>query len=71
MAMDIARTEPLLLDSREAARALRVSVRKLFDLRKEGLPYILVGKSVRYMKSALEAWAQERLQCEGVCCAGE
>jgi len=52
--------EPLLLTPREAAKALSISERTLFDLKKNGeLPVILIGRSVRYSVNDLKAWIKK------------
>ena len=49
--------EPLLLTEREAAKALAVSPRKLWDLRTRGaIPCVRFGRSVRYDPADLQAW---------------
>lgn len=49
--------EPLLLTERDAAKALAVSPRKLWDLRMSGeIPCVRVGRSVRYDPADLQAW---------------
>lgn len=49
--------EPLLLTEREAAKALAVSPRKLWDLRMNGeIPCVRFGRSVRYDPADLQAW---------------
>ena len=48
---------PLLLTEREAAKALAVSPRKLWDLRMNGeIPCVRFGRSVRYHPADLQAW---------------
>lgn len=57
---------PLLLDEREAARALGVSQRVLQDWRRTGrqlLPYVRISsRCIRYRLSDLEKFAAERLR---------
>lgn len=56
--------EPLLLEPREAARALRISERSLQDLKSAGLvPFVRLGpggRLVRYSPDALRKWIQEQ-----------
>jgi len=48
---------PLLLRPREAAEALALSERKLWELTNRGeLPVVRVGRAVRYDVSDLRAW---------------
>lgn len=51
------KTEPLLLDEREAARRLGVSPRSLWQLRKDGrIEWVPVGGRVLYEPAALAAF---------------
>jgi len=60
MEIGIKTMEPLLLTPREAAKALSISERTLFDLKKNGeLPVILIGRSVRYSVNDLKAWIKK------------
>lgn len=53
--------EPILVNSREAAKMLGISERKLFDLTKRGeIPSVKTGKSVRYRPESLRQWAETR-----------
>ncbi|GAB6166209.1 hypothetical protein JCM19992_22090 [Thermostilla marina] len=54
----------LLLSEREAARALGVSARHLYTLRKRGeVPFVLLGQRVLYSPAALQGWIRERSIC--------
>lgn len=46
-------TEQILLTGKEAAALLRVSQSSLTTLRKNGLPFIKLGKRVLYKREAL------------------
>ena len=47
----------LLLNSRDAARALAISERNLWERTKTGeIPCVRIGRSVRYSVRDLEAW---------------
>jgi excisionase family DNA binding protein len=53
----------LLVDTREAARLLAVSPRKLWAMTFEetpGLPYIRCGRLVRYPVTDLQRWIDEQ-----------
>lgn len=53
----------LLVDSREAARTLSVSPRKLWAMTFEGaprLPHIKMGRLVRYSVADLESWIESQ-----------
>lgn len=53
----------VLLRDRDAAAALSVSVRTLYEWRqREGLPFVRVGRAIRYPVAELERWASERLE---------
>jgi len=48
-------TEDRLLTEKEAAEYLRIKVRQLYNWRISGLiPYIRIGKALRYRKSAID-----------------
>ncbi|MCE9591145.1 MAG: helix-turn-helix domain-containing protein [Planctomycetes bacterium] len=50
---------PILVNSREAARMLGISERKLFSLKTSGeIPCVQVGRSVRFRLTTLEEWAE-------------
>ena len=51
----------MLLKPGEAARALAISPRKLWDLTKRGqIPHVRIGRSVRYATADLQAWVETR-----------
>ena len=51
----------LLLTEAEAAIALGISRRTLWTLRTEGrIPFLRIGKCVRYSVEALKAWIEEK-----------
>lgn len=53
--------EPLLMTTREAARALAVSARTLWTLTKAGaLPAVRIGRSVRYAVDDVQAFIRCR-----------
>ncbi len=53
--------EPLLLSSREAAKALSISERTLFALAERGeLHKIHVGRAVRYSVNDLKSWIEKK-----------
>ena len=53
--------EPLLIDSRDAARLLCVSESTLARLvRASGLPSVQIGRSVRFDPVDLRAWIEAR-----------
>ncbi|MCW5756073.1 MAG: helix-turn-helix domain-containing protein [Phycisphaeraceae bacterium] len=64
--MNASKTEPatpLLLREREAANMLGVSPRTLFAWREaEGLPYLKLGRTVRYPLPELQRWAAARVE---------
>ena len=50
-------TKTLLLNPREAAAALAISPRKLWDMTSSGeIPHIRLGRSVRYPLDDLRCW---------------
>ena len=50
-------TEPLLLDSRAAAKSLGVSTSTLWNYTKSGeIPSVKIGRSVRYDPVDLKSW---------------
>jgi hypothetical protein len=52
---------PLLLGEKDAARALGLSPRSLFNLRQhEGLPFLKIGTRVMYSPAALAQWVAKR-----------
>ncbi len=53
--------EKLLLTEGEAAKALGISRRTLWTLRNEArIPFLRIGKCVRYSVEALKAWIEEK-----------
>ena len=53
--------EPLALRPRDAARALGISERLLWDwTRTEGVPHVRIGNVVLYPVAGLERWLDER-----------
>lgn len=53
--------DPILMNTREAARALSISERKLWDLTapRGPIPSVKLGRSVRYRPEDLRDWAAE------------
>lgn len=54
-------TNPLLVSPREAAKLLAVSPRKLWAMtfeEKPGLPYVRIGRLVRYSRDDLRRWIE-------------
>jgi excisionase family DNA binding protein len=50
---------PLLLKAKEAAQALAISERKLWELTNRGeIPKIVIGRAVRYFPEDLRTWAE-------------
>ncbi len=69
--MESSCTERLLLDPKEAAKALSISPRKLWAMTASGeLPSIKVGRLTRYPAAALQAWIDAR-QRGGRCHEGQ
>ena len=57
---------PMLLTPREAAKALSLSERTLFTLRKSGeLPAVMVGRAVRFDPADLAKWIQRKKEAAG------
>ena len=55
----------LLVDTKEAARMLAVSPRKLWAMTFEeepGVPYVRCGRLVRYSVADLQRWIEDRKQ---------
>lgn len=53
----------LLIDSVAAAEMLGMSTRKLWQLTKDGeIPFLRIGRSVRFSVSALEQWIESRIE---------
>jgi hypothetical protein len=53
--------ETVLIDAKAAAKELQVGVRMLHKLRKRGLPFVKVGRLVKYNLEALRDWARANL----------
>ena len=54
-------TEPLLLKAAEAAKVLGISKSKLWSMTAgREIPYVRIGKSVRYDPADLRAWIDSR-----------
>jgi excisionase family DNA binding protein len=59
---EVALTEPLLLRPAEAARLLRISRSKLYQLLYAGeLPVIHIGRSARIPLTSLRTWVEAQL----------
>lgn len=57
--------QPLLMTPREAANALRISPRKLWQITDEGqLPCVRIGRCRRYCIADLEAWIADQRECQ-------
>jgi len=55
--------QPLLLSIPEAAKSLRLSRTKVYELiAVEGLPVMRFGRAVRVSAKALELWVEQREQ---------
>lgn len=53
--------EPILLNPEQAAVALAISPRMLWQMTKKGeIPCVRLGRSVRYSVTELRRWAAER-----------
>lgn len=51
----------ILVDEAEAGKLLCLSGRTLYQLRIDGeLPYVAVGKAIRYRVDSLRAWAASK-----------
>jgi excisionase family DNA binding protein len=58
--------EPLVFKSAEAAKALGISERKLWELTHKGIvPHVRFGVSLRYPCAALRDWLTEQVQGGG------
>ena len=54
---------PLLIDSIAAAKLLGIGTRTLWQLTNDGeVPYVRIGRSVRYHVPALHEWVAAKLQ---------
>lgn len=55
-----------LLKKTEASELLRVSVRKIDQMRKDGeLPFLKIGKQVRFRRSTLLEWIENQESGKG------
>jgi excisionase family DNA binding protein len=65
--------EPLLLTTRQAAKALAVCEKTLWSLTKRGeIPAVRIGRAVRYSMDELQAWvrrASEKKSADSQNCA--
>ena len=53
--------ESLLLTEKEAASLLRISPRKLWEIRMQGqIPFIRFGRAIRYSRDELTSWIQDQ-----------
>ena len=60
--------EPLLLNSRQAAKTLGISERTLATYTKSGLlPVVRIGHSVRYSPEALRRWIEGATEEKCLC----
>lgn len=60
-------THPILLTAKEAAIALRVSPRKLWEMTHRGdIPYVKLDRCLRYPLRDLEAWIASKTSAGGV-----
>jgi hypothetical protein len=54
-------TDALLLDGRAAAKALSISERTLFNLRKAGeVAWVQIGRAIRYPVAELKAYIERK-----------
>lgn len=55
-------SDPLteLLTERELAEAWKTSTRTIRHLRQEGLPFVRIGRLVRYYPTEVEGWLRAR-----------
>jgi len=64
---EVAETNSLALRPRDAARSLGVSERTLWGLTKQGrVPFVRIGKAVRYPVHLLRKWLEEQAQAAEV-----
>jgi excisionase family DNA binding protein len=55
-------TPPIALSAKEAAVALGISPRKLWELTNRGtLPHVRIGKRILYPVAALDRWFESQL----------
>ena len=50
---------------KELCEWLKVSRSKVISLRKEGMPFIKLGKSIRFDKEEVEKWLKEKAKTKG------
>jgi excisionase family DNA binding protein len=63
MRLDSLVVQSILMSIPEAARSLRLSRAKVYQLiAVEGLPVVRFGRAVRVCRSSLERWVQQREQ---------
>ena len=63
---DIQTHAPLLVNTREAAKLLCISERKLHSLKQDGtIPHIAMGVKILYSVKSLEAWIAQNEQGGG------
>ena len=61
----VADTRPMALDAKQAAQALNISTRKLWELtNRKMVPHVRIGRRVLYPADQLKAWLDG--QTEGV-----
>ena len=57
------RPAAMLWTARDAARALAISERKLWQLTKDGIiPHVKIGRSVRYPADKLREWLASQMK---------
>ncbi len=60
---NIIKQEPLLIDSKQASQMLAICPRKLSQMTKDRqIPFLKMGKSVRFNVADLKAWIQQKTQ---------
>lgn len=50
----------IYLTEKELCSWLKISRSKVLNLRKEGMPFIKLGKNVRFDKEKIEEWLKEK-----------
>ncbi len=50
------------LTEKELCDWLKISRSKAVSMRKEGMPFLKIGKSVRFDKEQVEKWLKEKLK---------
>jgi len=53
-----------LLNVDEACEFLSISRTKLYDLKKEGMPYIKLGNTIRFDKDQILEWVRQFTTCD-------